>query len=118
MKKKFFLKPVTLITVFLVLLIVNSCKKDKLEPPISEYIGYISSTQDSDGEFSIDADGDGDIDGYATCLNSAMATEINNHINPYTWAQNPYVKVRAKLTDAAHIKYQVTAILGKGIGGY
>ena len=101
--------------------ILSSCKKeDKTELSDSNnlYIGYTSSTRDLDGEFHIDSDGDGDLDGFATCVNSAMAVEIEDHINQYTWLQEPYVKIKLKLTDAPNFKYQITQILEKGIGGY
>ena len=73
---------------------------------------------DLDGEFHLDSDGDGDIDGFGTCINTAMAEEIEDHINQYSWIQEPYVKVKANLTDAPNFKYQITQILEKGVGGY
>lgn len=105
----------------LLLLFTSSCKKeDSAEPAVtnSTYTCYLMGVRDLDGEFHLDSDGDGDIDGFGTCINTAMAEEIEDHINNYSWIQEPYVKVKANLTDAPNFKYQITQILEKGVGGY
>lgn len=122
MKKNLIIKRVELVILLCAYLFcLSSCEKEDGNTPSNSdnvYIGYVSSVQDIDGEFHLDSDGDGNLDGFATCINSSMETEINNHINQYAWIEHPYVKVNAKLIDAPNFKYQITKILEKGTGGY